>query len=312
MEYRLDRLVSVIIVNGGVKDYLLDCLKSVKAQSYTCLEVIVIDNSLKPQLSQRLCLNFPWVQFYYESKNLFYSNSLNKGIKLSQGDFILCLNDDVVLEKNFIQEGLKVFQSRDNVGMVSGKILRKDKLTLDSTGLFLSVWRTAKERGYGKFDRGQYEKSGFVFGVSGAAAFYRKDMLENIKEGDSYFDPDFRMFYEDLDVSWRANKCGWKAFYAPSAVAYHVRGGSFRPDAGIGKAIARKYLNDELHCDLVKNRYLTMLKNEILSSFILHLIPIVFYDLCAWTYILFFRPKVAKLFFFKVKCLFKRKKPLAY
>jgi GT2 family glycosyltransferase len=312
MEDRLNKLVSVIIVNGGVKDYLSGCLKSVKEQSYACLQTIVIDNSLKPQFSQRMRQDFPWAQFYSEPNNLYYSDSLNKGIKLSQGDFILCLNDDVVLEKNFIQEGLKIFQARDNVGMVSGKILRMDKLTLDSTGLFLSVWRTAKERGYGRFDRGQCEKGGFVFGVSGAAAFYRKDMLENIKEGDNYFDPDFRMFYEDLDVSWRANKCGWKAFYVPSAIAYHVRGGSFRPDAGIGKAIARKYLNDELHCDLVKNRYLTMLKNETFASFILHLIPIAFYDLCAWIFILLLRPKVAKLFFFKASYLFRKKKLLSH
>jgi len=308
MEDRLNRLVSVIIVNGGVKEYLLDCLKSVKDQSYSYIQTIVIDNSLKPQFSEDMRQNFPWAQFYSESTNLFYSNSLNKGIKLSQGDFILCLNDDVVLEKNFIQESLKIFQERDDVGMVSGKILRKDKLTLDSTGLFLSVWRTAKERGYGKPDRAQYEKGGFVFGVSGAVAFYRKDMLENIKEKDNYFDPDFRMFYEDLDVSWRANKYGWKAYYVPSAIAYHVRGGSFRPDAGIGKAIARKYLNDELHCDLVKNRYLTMLKNETFVSFILHLIPIAFYDLCAWIYILFFRPKVAKIFISKAGYLFRKKK----
>jgi GT2 family glycosyltransferase len=249
--------------------------------------------------------------------NLFYTGALNKGIQLSRGEFILCLNDDVVLDTKFIQEALAGFLVKENIGLVSGKILRRNRKTLDSTGLFLSVWRTAKERGYGQADSGQFDKSGFIFGVSGSAAFYRKEMLEAIKKKGDYFDADFRMFYEDLDISWRAHRYGWLAYYIPTALIYHVRGGSFRPDSGIDKPIARKYLNDQLHCDLIKNRYLTILKNETFFSFLLHFIPILIYDLCAWTYVIFFHPKVSKLFFsrffmkinkrMRKACLFKKR-----
>lgn len=166
MESKLNELVSIVIVTSGTNDYLIDCLRSIKEQAYLNTQTIVIDNSLNPQFSQCIRQDFPWAQICEEPENLFYSKSLNKGISLSQGEFILCLNDDLVLDKNFIQENLKIFLAKPNVGMVSGKILRKDNLTLDSTGLFLSFWRTAKERGYGLPDRGQYEKSGFVFGVS--------------------------------------------------------------------------------------------------------------------------------------------------
>jgi GT2 family glycosyltransferase len=180
--------------------------------------------------------------------------------------------------------------------MVGGKVLRRDGRTIDSTGLFLSVWRTAEERGYGRIDRGRYEKDEFIFGVSGAAALYKKDMLESIKEKGNYFDPRFKMFYEDLDISWRANKLGWKAYYTPKAIAYHVRGGSCRNNLGIDKVIARRYLNDELNYELIKNRYLTIIKNESFLGFVLHLIWIVLYDLLAWSYVLFFCPKVVFLF----------------
>lgn len=71
-------------------------------------------------------------------------------------------------------------------------------------------------------------------------------MLEEIKLGPDYFDADFRMFYEDLDLAWRANLFGWKAYYIPSAVAYHVRGGTARRRIGINKPFARKYLDEEL------------------------------------------------------------------
>ncbi|MDD5477940.1 MAG: glycosyltransferase family 2 protein [Candidatus Omnitrophica bacterium] len=290
-------MVSVVIVTIRAKDYLKSCLDSLKQQGHLPFEIIVIDNSLKPGLAQDIHKLYPSVKIYSGSSDSFYAQALNKGISLTRGEFILCLNDDVVLDKDFIQQALKGFLIKDNIGMVSGKILRSDGKTLDSTGLFLSFWRVAKERGYGQPDSGQFEKAGFIFGVTGAVAFYRKQMLEDIKDTNGYFDSRFGMFYEDLDVSWRAKRRGWLAYYLPAALAYHVRGGSFRPDSGIGKAIARKYLNDRLHYDLIKNRYLTISKNETFWGFLLHLVPILIYDLCAWGYVLIFCPAVIKLFF---------------
>jgi len=305
MKSNSSALASIVIVTSGSKDYLWHCLDSIKAQSYPNVEVIVIDNSLNPSFSIQIREGFPFIRLNSNQQNLYYGVSLNKGIGLSHGEFVLCLNDDVVLDQDFIRQALKGFLVKNNVGMVSGKILRMDGVTLDSTGLFLSIWYCAKERGYAQVDVGKFEKPGFIFGVSGAAAFYRKKMLEDIKQGQDYFDPDFRMFYEDLDISWRANNRGWKAYYFPAAKAFHVRGGSLRPEFGLGKPIARKYLNDELHSELIKNRYLAILKNATFFAFFIHLVPIILYDFCAWSYVLFFRPKVAKIFLRNLKCCFK-------
>jgi len=297
-------MVSVIIVTIGAKDYIQPCLDSLRRQTQPPLEIIVIDNSCKANFAAEIHKLYPPVKVYSSDKNLFYAAALNKGIALCRGEFILCLNDDVVLDQDFIQQALKGFLIRNNIGLVSGKILRADGKTLDSAGLFLSPWRAAQERGYGRPDSGQFEQSGFIFGVSGAAAFYRQQMLEEVKDRNGYFDSRFGMFYEDLDISWRAKRRGWLAYYIPTALAYHVRGGSFRSDSGIGKAIARKYLNAQLHCDLIKNRYLTILKNETCLGFLFHLVPILIYDLCAWSYVLIFRPKVIKLFFRAKSCSF--------
>ena len=308
MNHELNKLVSIVIVTAGAKDYLWRCLDSIKAQSFSNLEIIVINNSFNPDFTARIPGYSDLIKLYSPAQNLFYSASLNKGIELSRGDFILCLNDDIVLDKEFIRETLKGFLLKDSVGMVAGKMLRQDGLTLDSAGLFLSIWRTARERGYGRLDVGQFERNEFIFGVSGAAAFYRKKMLEEIKDSQGYFDADFRMFYEDLDISWKANQRGWQAYYIPKAIAYHVRGGSFRPESGLGRAFARRYLNDELHSDLIKNRYLTILKNETRLSLLWHLLPIMLHDLCAWTYVLFFRTRVIKIFLADSKCFFKSKR----
>ncbi|MDD5119817.1 MAG: glycosyltransferase family 2 protein [Candidatus Omnitrophica bacterium] len=300
--------VSVIIVTIGAKDYIKSSLDSVFKQTSLPQEVIVIDNSLKPELGLQINKLYPLVKVYSEKENLFYSLSLNKGIDSTRGEFVLCLNDDVVLERDFIQEALKAFLVNNKIGLVGGRMLRSKGEILDSTGLFLTPWRSAKDRGYGMASLNVFDEPGFIFGVNGAAAFYRRKMLEEIKEGADYFDSRFRMFYEDMDISWRANKKGWRAYYFPSAVARHVRGGSFRPDCGIDKAVARRYLDEHLHYELIKNRYLTILKNETFSGFILHLLPVLIYELHLWAYILFFQPKLIKVVFGNLKKILSERK----
>lgn len=295
MEERLNKTVSVVVVTCGMNDYINSCLDSLKEQTYPGFEVIVIDNSLNPNFSQEILKRYPFIKLHSNPDNLFYCEPLNKGIKLSKGDFILCLNDDVILDKRFIEEALRGFSAGFNIGMVSGKILRQDRETLDSTGLFLSHWRTVKERGYGLRDRGQFEKAEHIFGVNGAVAFYRKKMLEEIKENGDYFDPTFHIFYEDLDIAWRAQRLGWKAYYIPKATAYHIRGGTVRSNCGIDKSYAFRYLSDGLLTDLIKNRYLTMIKNESFFSFLLRFPCIAIYDIFIWSYVLIFRPKLLKI-----------------
>lgn len=293
----MNKTVSVVIPTCGCHDYFLSCLESLRSQTYPPLEVILINNAPGAELEQKARRSYPWVKVITPERNLYYGGSLNRGIAMSAGDLVLCLNDDVILEKDFIAEAVKGFERDEKTGMVSGKVLRPDRKTLDTTGLFLSVWRTARERGYGREDWGQFETGGAVFGASGAAAFYRRKMLDEVRGKEAWFDPDFRMFYEDLDLAWRAQRRGWKGYYVPSAVAYHVRGGSVRSKDFQGKAFARQYLSDEMHAELIKNRYRVIRKNETPAGFCVHLIPIILYDLCAWCYILLFRPKVIQVFF---------------
>jgi GT2 family glycosyltransferase len=209
---------------------------------------------------------------------------------MSSGDFILCLNDDVILHENFIEEALGGF-SDGKTGMVSGKILRMDSITIDSTGLFLSLCRSARERGYGRKDSDKYSHANYIFGVNGAVAFYRRAMLDDIKINSEYFDSDYRIFYEDLDIAWRAQNFGWRAYFVPSAIAYHARGATVRDPKGINKRYARRYLRNELHFDLVKNRYLTIIKNETFFGFLFHMPFILIYEVFVWGYIFIFRFK---------------------
>ena len=203
--------------------------------------------------------------------------------------------------------------------MVSGKILRFDKKTLDSTGLFLTVFRTACERGYGKPDSARFQKEGYIFGVSGAAALYSRKMLDEIRLGSEYFDNAFGFFYEDLDIAWRGKNFGWRGYYVSSAIVYHLRGGTARSCEGRGNnKIARRYLNNELYFNLLKNRYLAIIKNDSLPGFLVNFIFILLYDIASWGTVILFRPQLIKklssikaqvvLAFRKRKILLKKRK----
>jgi len=298
-----NRIVSVAIVTAGSGNYLDKCLDSVRHQTFHGLDVMVIDNSSGHRSSKEACSKFTGVRYCASSGNFSYCDSLNKAIELSEGQYLLCLNDDVVLQERFIEEAMRGFSAGEKVGMVSGKVLRMDARTIDSSGLFLSFSRAAKERGYGRKDCARFSKEGFVFGVNGAVAFYRREMLEDTRINGWYFDPDFHFFYEDLDIAWRANRKGWRCYYAPGAIAYHARGASVRQGRGLEKPFARRYLADSLHIDLVKNRYLSMIRNETLPGFLLHLPGIFLYDLFSWGYILIFKPRLVKKFLIVSACI---------
>ena len=295
MEKQSNKIVSVVVVSQGKTEMVFPCLASLKSQTYPGIEVIFIDNSLQAVFSQEIIQRYPRITIHSSPRNLFYCKALNVGIALSKGAFILCLNDDVVLERDFIEKALGAFSVDERIGMVSGKIFRADAATLDSTGLFLTPWRTARERGYGRPERGLYQKAEYIFGVNGAAALYRKSMLDDIKE-ESYFDNDFRIFLEDLDIAWRAQRAGWKGYYVPQARAYHVRGATVRIWGGTDKAGARRFLSDRLHADLIKNRYLAMIKNESAAGFCLRFPCIALYDVLVWLYAVLFCPRQIRMF----------------
>jgi GT2 family glycosyltransferase len=79
------------------------------------------------------------------------------------------------------------------------------------------------DRGAEELDHGRYDRVQYVFGASGAAAFFRRDFIEAVSVEGEFFDEDFFAFREDGDLAWRAQVMGWKCLYTPAAVAWHVR-----------------------------------------------------------------------------------------
>jgi len=281
-------MISIIIVNYNRKDLLKNCLDAVRTQSFKDIEIIVVDNGSSDGSSDMARADYPWVKLIENKENLFFCKANNQGIEAAKGDLILCLNNDCILDKDYLKEAVISFNVDEKIGMVSGKIFRMDRKTIDSTGLFVARNRKPLERGYGKPDKGQYDNPGYIFGVSGSCMLMKKIMLDDIRDENGYFDETFEMYYEDLDLCWRARKKGWKAYYNPKAMAYHARGGTSITCGGGNRrpGLNLAYIEDNLKKKYIRNRYKCMKKNDTLSGFIAHLPFILLYEIKMYFYII--------------------------
>lgn len=143
-------------------------------------------------------------------------------LKKDNPDYILLLNNDTIVEPDFLTEMVKVACTDDKIGSVGGKLLNAfDPHIIDSTGHVIS-WGRIIDRGHGEVDECQYDEKLEVMGAMAAAALYKTEMLNDI----GLLDTSYVTLGEDADLSWRAHNHGWKALYAPNAIIYHKRGQS--------------------------------------------------------------------------------------
>ena len=267
--------VSVIIVNWNHGEFLADCLDALLAQDYAPFDVTIVDNGSQDGSPAWVLDHYPDIRLSTHAYNRGFSWAFNWGVKNSVGDYVLSLNPDVVTSPGFLSEMVSVMQHADRVGAVAPKLLSaEDPALLDSTGLFVDRRRRPYDRGQGEADRDQYDSSQGaasqgtpqVFGACGAAALYRRTMLEEVALDGEYYDQDFFAYYEDADLAWRAQSCGWQCHYAPRAVATHVRGWGdalrlkgHAPKESTGPRLA------------LRNRYLMTVKNDRLIDFLVDL-----------------------------------------
>lgn len=261
--------VAVVIVSWNSAGFLPGCLASLRALEHPPAEVVVVDNGSGDGSVGLLRREFPEVQVVEERGNAGFCRANNVGIRRTRSPLVLVLNPDTRLEPRFLEEMLPAFED-PRVGIVCGKLLRFDGRTLDSAGQRLGRSRQPVDRGYGRPDRGQFDRDEAVFGACAAAALYRRAMLESIADGDGeVFDERYFAFCEDLDVAWRARRLGWRAVYRHRAVGYHARGGSAERPGKRGPAMLRRSPAVRYH--IVKNRWLTMARNDSLRGVLLNL-----------------------------------------
>lgn len=219
--------VSAIVVTWNSGKDIVSCIESLVTQSYPLLEIIVIDNSSKDNSVTLVKKGFPHVRLLRMERNLGFAGANNVGISNSEGEYVLTVNPDVVLKADYVEKLVGTLDRLNrNVGSATGKLLRDDGVTLDSTGIKAAVAVRFFDRGAGEPDRGQYDTEENILGPCAAAALYKRKMLQEIMLRDGYFDSSFFAFFEDVDLAYRARIAGWDSIYVPEATAVHKRGGS--------------------------------------------------------------------------------------
>ena len=161
-------------------------------------------------------------------KNYGFAEGNNIGIrydlKALNPDYVLLLNNDTVVDKEFLGELVKVGESVEKIGLAQPKILHYSDLTIDTTGCFCDISGAVMSRGVFEEDKGQYDhlKDAGFFYASGACLLIKKNLFREL--GKELFDKYLFAYHEDLDLSWIARLLGYKIIYCPNSICFHKGG----------------------------------------------------------------------------------------
>ncbi|WP_201317984.1 glycosyltransferase family 2 protein [Paenibacillus sp. EPM92] len=275
------KTVSVHIVTYNSEAYIEECLEAVLRQTYPIAQIIVVDNASSDGTRAILEKFQGKVETILNHSNTGFAPAHNLAIHTSSSHYYLVLNPDIQLHEEYVAYLVGVMERFPVVGSATGKLLRsQDQGTVDSTGLIMNCARRAFDRG-AEEPASDWNESSEVFGVSGAAALYKREMVEDISIEGEFFDADFFAYKEDVDVAWRAQLLGWKAYYESKAIAIHERG---------WKSGNRKQQPVFVRRLSYINRYKMMLKNDRISYVFRHLFSIVPYEILSLGYALVKEP----------------------
>jgi GT2 family glycosyltransferase len=242
---------TLVLVTWNSAGYLPRCLAGIARQSFPDLELVHVDNASHDGSLARVREAFPRSTQIVNAENLGFAAAVNQAVKLSRGEYVFLVNPDAYLERDYVKHIIAAFEAAPReFGMATGKILRAKGTEIDPTSsidsMGIRMTRTGRH-----FD--MTTPAPEPFGVSGAAAAYRRAFIDDVTMDGQFLDEDFFSYREDADVSWRGRLFGWRALYVPDAIAYHVR--QVFPER-------RRAVAPTLNMHSVKNRFLLRLKNE--------------------------------------------------
>ena len=282
--------ISVVIINYNAANFLRGNINSLINQTVKFKEIIIIDNNSSDD-SKKIINQFQGIKKILLNQNTGYARGANIGISECRSDLILIANTDIILDEHFNRNVIKKFESDKKISMLSPKILRFDRETIDSAGQAPSLALYPSEIGYGKKKNKRLESERKIFSVCGAATVFRTEDLERLKIDNEYYDEDFFIFWEDFDIGWRASLLGMKVFYFPDAVVYHYRSATMKRNLftrfslSLGRSSSIKY-------HLIKNRYLCLIKNFRFKQFWWSIPFIILKDLVWVTMLTLSSPKI--------------------
>lgn len=215
--------VSIVILNWNQKDKTLACLRSLKKVSYPHYEIVLVDNGSTDDSVSAIRKEFPEITIIENRRNLGVAGGRNVGIKYVQKkriDYVLLLDNDTIVDKDFIAEMVKAGEENKRVGILTGKIyFYSEPNKIWCAGCSLSLYRRhISAIGYDEIDKGQYDELREVDHVAGCCLMIKKNVIDEIGLLDQNF---IEYFTEDTDWCLRAKRKGYKVVYVPRSKIWH-------------------------------------------------------------------------------------------
>lgn len=310
--------VAINLITWNGEKYVENCLKAVLAQTFKDFSVIIIDNGSSDKTVQIVRERFPHLKMITHRENLGFAKAHNQAIHWTKSEYVLCLNQDIVLAPDFLEHLVRFMDEKPMAGAVSGKLLRlqENELTkyIDTVGLkFFRNYRVI-DIGAGEMDEGQYDAIEEVFGVSGAVPFFRRKALDEVIYQNEYFDESFFSYKEDVDLAHRLRLAGWTAWRMPLAIAYHDRSVSGLPEKYSSLKVAENWHRKSKFAKFYsyRNHLYFVYKNLPRFNFYFSW-PVFWYELVKFFYILIFETRNLRAWkdFFRVRGELSKKRKLA-
>lgn len=210
---------SIIIPSWNGLELLKVSLASLVKQTFTDFEIIVVENGSTDGSVQYLENNFPKIKLIKLQKNIGFAPAVNLGIKKALGKYIILINNDTKVDKNCLQYLVKAADEHPEVGMVAAKMLQfNNPKLIDSSGDYIDAVGHANNLGWGEEDGGRWNQTGYTFLVTGGGGLFKKQIFNKV----GLFDDNYFAYMEDVDLCLRAQLSGFKGWYEPKAIIYHI------------------------------------------------------------------------------------------
>jgi len=297
--------LSINLVTYNGEKYLPFLAASLKKQTFQDFDLKIIDNGSSDKTLDSLARFFPNHKPISYQKNLGFAKAHNQLIAWTKEPYLLILNQDIILAPDYLEKAIKFLDGNPEASGVMGKILKwdfeKNEPTniIDSLGIQISKSHQATDVKQGEKDENQNIEPREIFGLSGAAAFFRKEDLGKIKitfgqgngQTQEYFDEDFFSYKEDVDLAYRLRLAGLKTFLVPKAIAYHGRSlGHF--DKKIKKERDLRSSGTKIYS--YKNHLAVLVKNEFFVNWLKYFWLTFWYEFKKLIYLLIFERATLK------------------
>jgi GT2 family glycosyltransferase len=208
---------SVIIPTWNGYDLLRDALDSLRRQTFTDAEIIVVDNGSSDGTSELIAVEYPEVRVIQLAENRGFAVAVNEGIRASSGEVVVLMNNDTIAEPGWLKALVETMSLAPDIAACASRMLiasAPDRI--DSAGDRMGLFASAV--GHGEPDGPRFTVAREVLTASAGAAAYRRSALDEV----GLFDERFFAYFEDVDLGLRLRLAGYRCMYAPEARILHV------------------------------------------------------------------------------------------